>query len=68
MKRRRHMWVEFVVGSLPLLHEVFVQVNRFPLLLTETKEARRRTTMGLASPKNRYLFIFSIFLFVYLVD
>ena len=31
--RRRHMWVEFVVGSLPLLREVFLRVLRFSPLL-----------------------------------
>ena len=31
--RRRHMWVEFVVGFLPLLREVFLRVLRFSPLL-----------------------------------
>ena len=31
--RRRHMWVEFVVGSLPLLREVFLRVLQFSPLL-----------------------------------
>ena len=49
---RCHMWVEFVVGSLPMLREVFLWVLRFsPLLKNQYFQIpirpgiRRRTTM-----------------------
>ena len=67
-RRRRHMWVEFVVGSLPYSEKFFSGYSGFPLFSKtniskfqfDQESGRRRTTMWL--PSNRYLFIFIHFI------
>ena len=65
---RRHMWVEFVVGSLPMLREVFLWVLRFsPLLRNQHFQIpirpgiRRRTTMWMC---NLQIVIYLFILFI----
>ena len=68
---RRHMWVEFVVGSLSCSVRFFLPVLRFPPLLKKTniskfqfdhQSGRRRTTEWMC-----YLQIV-IYLFIYLIN
>ena len=67
-RRRRHMWVEFVVGSLPCSERFFSGYSGFPLssktniskFQFDQESGRRRTTMWMC-----YLQIV-IYLFIYL--
>ena len=67
-RRRRHMWVEFVVGSLPCSERFYSGYSGFPLFSKanifkfqfDQKSGRRRTTMWMC-----YLQIV-IYLFIYL--
>ena len=68
-RRRRHMWVEFVVGSLPCSERFFSGYSCFPVssktniskLQFDQESGRRRTTMWMC-----YLQIF-IYLFIYFI-
>ena len=69
---RSHVWVGFVVGSLPMLREVFLQVLRFsPLLKNQHFQIPIRP--GIRQTKNHYVDVlpqnrfFIICLFVYLL-
>ena len=67
-QRRRHMWVEFVVGSLPCSERFFSGYSGFPLssktniskFQFDQESGRRRTTLWMC-----YLQII-IYLFIYL--
>ena len=69
-RRRRHMWVEFVVGSLPCSERFFSGYSGFPLSSKTNiskfqfvqESGRRRTTMWMC-----YLQIL-IYLFSYLFE
>ena len=70
-RRRRHMWVQFVVGSLtPRGFSPGTPVFPSPQKTTSSKfqfdqkSGRRRTTLWICYPQNHYLFI----LFIYLSD
>ena len=70
-RRRRHMWVEFVVGSLSCSERFFSWYSDFPLssktniskFQFDQESGRRRTTMWMCYPQIViYLFIY---LFIY---
>ena len=64
-RRRRHMWVEFVVGSLLCSERFFSGYSGFPLssktniskFQFDQESGRRRTTMRMCYLLNRYLVI-----------
>ena len=66
-RRRRHMWVEFVVGSLPCSERFFFGYSGFPLssktnifkFQFDKVSGRRRTTLRI-----RYLQILFIYFFI----
>ena len=68
-RRRRHMWVEFVVGSLPCSERFFCGYSGFPVssktniskFQFDQESGRQRTTMWMC-----YLQIF-IYLFIYFI-
>ena len=68
-QRRRHMWVEFFVGSLPCSERFFSGYSGFPVssktniskFQFDQESGRRRTTMWMC-----YLQIF-IYLFIYFI-
>ena len=68
-RRRRHMWVEFVVGSLPCSERFFSGYSGFPLssktniskFQFDQESGRRRTTMWMC-----FLQIVIYLLFIYL--
>ena len=68
-RRRRHMWVEFVVGSPPCSERFFSEYSGFPLssktniskFQFDQESDRRRTTMWMC-----YLQIVIYYLFIYL--
>ena len=68
-RRRRHMWVEFVVGSPPCSERFFSRYTGFPLssktniskFQFDQESGRRRTTVDVL-PANRYLFIIYLFI------
>ena len=70
--RRRHIWVEFVVGSLPMLQEAFLRVLQFsPLLKNQHFQIPIRPGIRQMKnhyvdvlPANRYLFIYLFILFI----
>ena len=72
-RRRRHMWVEFVVGSLPCSERFFSGYSGFPLssktnifkFQFDQESGRRRTTMWMCYPQIViYLFILVVPFFV----
>ena len=72
--RRRHMWVEFVVGSLPCSERFFSGYSGFPLssktniskFQFDQESGRRRTTMWMYYLQIViYLFIFFNYLFTF---
>ena len=67
-RRRRHMWVQFVVGSLPPRGfspgtSVFPspQKTNTSKFQYDQKSGRRRTTLWMCYPQNHYLFILFIY-------
>ena len=68
-QRRRHMWVEFVVGSLPYSERFFSGYSGFPLssktniskFQFDQESGRRRTTMWM------YYLQIVIYLFIYFI-
>ena len=70
-RRRRHMWVEFVVGSLPCSERFFSGYFGFPLssktniskFQFDQESGRRRTTMWMCYLQIViYLFLFILFI------
>ena len=67
-RRRRHMWVEFVVGSLPCSERFFPGYSGFPLSLKtnifkfhfDQESGRRRTTMWMCYLQIVIYFIFNM--------
>ena len=70
---RRHMWVEFVVGSLPCYERFFSGYSGFPLssktniskFQFDQESGRRRTTMWMCYLQIVIYFILFIYLFIY---
>ena len=73
-RRRRHMWVEFVVGSLLCSERFFSGYSGFPLssktsiskFQFDQESGRRRTICGCATSKSLFIHSF-IYLFIYLL-
>ena len=72
-RRRRHMWVEFVVGSLPCSERFFSGYSSFPLssktniskFQFDQESGRRRTTMWMCYLQIVIYFYLFIYLFIY---
>ena len=71
-RRRHHMWVEFVVGSLPCSERFFSEYSGFPLssktnipkFQFDQESGRRRTTMWMYYLQIViYLFIYRLFIY-----
>ena len=70
-RRRRHMWVEFVVGSLPCSERVFFGYCGFPLFSKtsiskfpfDQDQVDEEPLTGCATSLNRYLLIIHFYLF-----
>ena len=70
-RRRRHIWVEFVVGALPCSERFFSGFSSFPLsskinifkFQFAQESGRRRTTMWMCYLQ---IVIYSLYLFIYL--
>ena len=71
-RRRRHMWVEFVVGSLPCSERFFSGYSGFPVssktniskFQFDQESGRRRTTMWMCYLQIVIYFILFIYLFI----
>ena len=72
-RRRRHVWVEFVVGFLPCSERFFSGYSGFPLssktniskFQFDQESGRRRTTMWMFYLQIVIYFILFIYLFIY---
>ena len=67
-RRRRHMWVEFVVGSLPCFKRFFSGYSGFPLSSKTniSKFQFDRESCGCATCKSIFIYLFIYF--IWLVD
>ena len=76
-RRRRHIWVEFVVGSLPCSYRFFSGYSGFPLsskantskFQFDQESGKRRTTMWMCYVQIviYYYYYLFIILFIYLI-